>query len=509
MAGEGAVWEDVACRDCVEEIGMKPVSRRSFLKTGAAAVAASSVLGPEVALAQRDAPRKNVLFIGVDDLNTSLGCYGNTVVKTPHLDALAARGVRFDRAYCQYPLCNPSRSSLMTGLAPDTVKVYDLQTRFRKNLPDAVTIAELFRRNGYRASRVGKIFHTDVPGEIGENGLDDPQSWDSTFNPDGIDHTQEEVSITNLTPNRHHLGNAVTFYESPAADKEMTDSRGADEVIRILRAKHEKPFFLAYGLYRPHVSWIVPKAYFDMYPLESIEARPFDPKELTLAPRAAYWTQPPNFGMDELARRKAIRAYYASVSFMDAQVGRVLAELKALGLEDDTVVVFWADHGWNLGEHGQWMKQSLFETAARVPLIFAGPGVRASGQVCERTVEHLDVYPTLAELCGLHGAPKQMQGASLMPLLDRPSSAWEKPAVSQVFRPSDARPRATGYSLRDERYRYTLWRAREGGEELYDYQTDPHELTNLAEHPELQAVKAVMRTKLDAISAARGRESKA
>lgn len=496
---------------------MSVLSRRDFLKAGAAAAALSTVPGADALSsrvtkgAKHRAPR-NVLFIAVDDQNTSLGCYGNRTVRSPHLDALAARGTLFNAAYCQYPLCSPSRTSLMTGLAPDTTKIYDIATHFRTTLPDVVSIPQLFHQNGYYTARVGKVYHTDVPGEIGLDGLDDPGNWDYKYNPRGVDHPDEEPLVTNFTPQltRHSktgkvlLGSTISYYESESPDSAMTDSLGADEVIRLLREKRDKPFFLAYGLYRPHVPWIVPKAYFEKYPLESIQAKPFDPSELKIAPESAYWTHPPNFGMDELQCRKAVRAYYASTSFMDAQVGRVLAELKRLGLEENTIVVFWADHGWNLGEHGQWEKQSLFEPSARVPLIFAGPDI-THGQVCHRTVEHLDVYPTLARLCGLDQVPTNLQGNSLHSLLHSAHAPWDTPAISQVTRPSSQNPDIFGYSIRNEKYRYTSWQGSEVGEELYDYQADPHEMKNLAADPSMQKIRSSMREQLAAITAKRGR----
>ena len=340
------------------------------------------------ALPQRHG-RKNVLFIGNDDQNTTLGCYGYPV-HTPNLDALAARGTRFDRNYCQFPWCGPSRASLMTGMAPDTTKVWDLNTHFRKALPNVVTIGELFRKNGYRSVRVGKIYHQSVPEGIGESGPDDPQTWDTVFNPAGVDRTKEEPEVQFYQPhpptNRKgdvHLGSAIGYHESEAPDEAMTDSLSADEVIRQLQKLGDKPFFLAYGLYRPHVPWIVPKKYFDMYPIETIKARPASEAENRVAPAPAY-TSGPNLGMNEMQQRLAIRAYRASTTFMDAQVGRVLAELKRLKLEDSTIVVYWADHGWSLGEHGNWQKENLFESATRVPLLFAGPGTGAKGKTVTR-----------------------------------------------------------------------------------------------------------------------------
>lgn len=493
---------------------MTDLSRRKFLQAGTAAAVSSALGAPSAAATQgRVHHRPNVLFIAIDDLNVSLGCYGNQVVKTPHLDALAARGTRFNAAYCQFPLCGPSRASLMTGLAPDTTGVLNLATFFRNNLPDVLSLAQLFQRNGYYVARVGKIYHAGNPDDIGTSGQDDPASWEYVFNPDGVDHTEDEPKITNFTPERAHrdksgevrIGSTISFYEAPQPGREMTDSLGADETIRLLRENRNRAFFLAYGLYRPHVPWIVPKAYFDMYPLEEIQARPYSPEELKLAPPAAYWTEPPNFGMNELESRQAIRAYYASTSFADAQIGRVLGELNALGLEENTIVVFWADHGWSLGEHGQWMKQTLFEPAARVPTLFAGPGTGAPGQVCHRTTEHLDIYPTLAELCGLEGTPDNLHGVSLVPLLKNPHADWSRPSISQVARPPGPNPKITGYSLRTERYRYTAWQGTQVGEELYDYQTDPHELKNLAADPALQELKAGLKAQLAVVTARRGR----
>lgn len=506
-----------ALLEMIHGVRMKMISRRRFLQAGAVTAAASAI--PLAGAATTHEParspqqkRRNVLFIAVDDQNTSLGCYGNSTVYSPNLDALAARGTRFDRAYCQYPLCSPSRTSLMTGLAPDTTKIYDLVTHFRTVLPNVITVGELFRKNGYNTARVGKIYHTDVPGEIGADGLDDAGNWDYKFNPRGVDHPDEEPFVTNFTPQltRHTksgkplLGGTISYYESNSPDSAMTDSLGADEMIRLLREYKEKPFFIAYGLYRPHVPWIVPKAYFDKFPIEQIQAPPFDPNSLEQVPKAACWTHPPNFGMNEEQRKEAIRAYYASSSFMDAQVGRVLKELKELGLEENTIVVFWADHGWSLGQHGQWEKQTLFEPSARVPLIFAGPDVKP-GQICQRTVEHLDIYPTLAELCGLSMSPSQLHGKSLRGLLHNAESHWDKPAISQVTRPASQSPDTFGYSIRTERYRYTCWQGVEVGEELYDYQTDPNEMKNLAHDPQMKELCEKLRGELATITAQRGR----
>ena len=481
---------------------MSNTSRRKFLQASAAAAAAAVL--PSSATG-KSLPRKNVLFIGVDDLNTSLRCYGNPVVHTPHLDRLAGRGVQFDAAYCQYPLCSPSRSSLMTGLSPDTTRVYELQTHFRQVVPNAITIGELFRKNGYYSARVGKIFHAGNPGEIGTDGLDDPVTWDWVSDPCGIDHLKEEALVTKLTPQRPSLGNSLNFYSSPAKDDQITDGIGADEVVRLLKQHRQKPFFIAYGLYRPHVPWIVPESYFAQYPLEEIKVFPFDPSELKTAPPIAYWTQPPDFGMSELQKRQAIRAYYAATTYMDAQVGKVLIALETLGLADNTIVVFWSDHGWQMGQHGQWMKQDLFEHSAKVPVIFAGPGVAKHGATCRRTIEHLDIYPTLIDMCGLAGSPTNLHGESLVRLLEDPTAMWSKPAVTQVERTVQGHPSLMGYSVRTERYRYTSWQDGAAGEELYDYQNDPHELKNLASDPTHHRIKFALQVQLNSITRARGK----
>ena len=482
-------------------------SRRAFIQETVTAAVGAAIAAPAMAApaAGRGPAPKNVLFIGVDDLATQIGCYGRPAL-SPHLDRLARRGVLFNKAYCQYPLCSPSRSSLLTGLAPDRTRVFDLQRHFRETLPDVTTLPQLFRANGYRCMRVGKIFHAGDPPEEGTDGLDDPMSWDWTFNPVGVDHTKEEPLLTNLTPDRA-LGNAIAFHRSDAQDKEITDGIGASEVIRLLREPRSEPFFLAYGLYRPHVPWVVPGSYFDQYDPNQLETYPLNETEMTMAPPAAYWSRPlNNLGMTPAQQRQALQGYYAATTFMDAQVGRVLHELEVSGLAQNTLVVFWADHGWQLGQHGQWEKQTLFEAATRVPLIFAGAGVAQHGKVCERTVEHLDLYPTIAELCGLQRIPMNLHGESLVPLLHDVDTEWSKPAISQISRPkTDKTPAVVGYSIRDERYRYTTWNEGKDGEELYDYVADPHETMNRANDVSLKDVQFRLSVALRSTTLARGR----
>jgi uncharacterized sulfatase len=436
------------------------------------------------AAAQQSPQRPNVLLIMADDLNNDLGTYGHPLVKTPNLDRLASRGVRFDRAYNQYPLCNPSRASLMTGLRPDTVRIYELQTQFRANVPDAVSLPQMFRRNGYYAARVGKIYHYGVPGGIGTSGLDDPPSWDHVVNPKGIDKDEEAV-LTNLTPNRG-LGSTLSFYASPSKDEEQTDGKVATETIALLEANRNRPFFIAAGFYRPHCPYIAPKQYFDAYPLDRIPVPPVSSADMSRVPQAALFTKPLNWDIPEDGRRQVIRAYYAAISFMDANVGRLLSALDRLGLTDKTIVIFMSDHGYNLGEHGQWMKQSLFERSARSPLIMAGPGVSAHGKGSPRVVEYLDVYPTLAELAGV-SPPSNLEGRSLVPLVKNPDAPWDHPAFTQVRR-GGAEKFFMGYSVRTERWRYTEWDGGAQGVELYDETKDPAEARNVADDPANKAV---------------------
>jgi len=427
-------------------------------------------------------PRQpNVLFISTDDLNNDLGTYGHALVKSPNVDRLARRGVRFDRAYTQFPLCSPSRSSMMTGLRPDTTKVYNLQKHFREALPDVVTMAQLFQNNGYFAARVGKIYHYGNPGGIGTNGLDDAPSWNVRVNPRGVDKDEEKV-LTNLTPARG-LGASLSFYASPASDEEHTDGIVALETIKLLEQNKDKPFFIAAGFYRPHCPYIAPKKYFDLYPIDRIQAAQEVPGERERLLPAALQTQDWNFGVDEMAQRQSIQAYYASISFMDAQVGKLLDALDRLGLTENTIVIFWSDHGYLLGQHGQWHKQSLFEGSARTPLIFAGPGTIARGKASGRTVEAVDFYPTLADLCGLKDTPTNLAGVSLRPLLRDPNAKWDKPAITQQIRGNSQNGFFMGYSVRNERYRYTEWDQGRKGIELYDYQVDAAELKNFANDP--------------------------
>ena len=371
----------------------------------------------------RTSPR-NVLFIAVDDLSCALGCYGDVMAKTPNIDRLAATGVCFLRGYNQLPLCNPTRASLMTGLRPDTIKVYDLDRHFRDELPNVITLPQAFQQSGYVATRVGKIYHYNVPASIGTDGFDDPPSWNHTINPKGRDKTDEAL-ITNAEPHRK-ISAALSWLEADGTDEEQTDGMITSETIRWLEQNGDKPFFLAAGFFRPHTPYVAPKKYFDMHPLDQIRL-PFAPEgdrdDIPVA-GFAHNCPIPNYDLPRPLLLKATQAYYACVSFIDAQVGRLLDTLDRLHLADNTTIVFWSDHGYHLGEHnGIWQKRTLFEQSARSPLIIRDPRAQGNGQVCRRIVEFVDIFPTVTELAGVTN-PKGLEGRSLVPLLNDPQSPW-------------------------------------------------------------------------------------
>lgn len=443
------------------------------------------------------AGKPNVLFIVADDLNTDLGCYGHDLVQSPNIDRIAARGVRFERAYCQYPVCNPSRSSFMTGLYPDQTGVLSNQGNFREKHPDLVTLPQLFQRHGYHVARVGKIYHYGVPTQIGTPGEDDPASWQETVNPRGIDKDVED-RIHTLVPGS--FGGTLSWLKVESKDEQHTDGVGATEAIRLLEMNHPaktgKPFFLAMGFYRPHTPYVAPPRYFDLYPRAKIRPVMEKPGDRDDIPPAALHDRKHQRELTVEKRKEIIQAYYASVSLMDAQVGRLLDALDRLKLRDNTIVVFFSDHGYHLGAHGLWQKSDLFEGSARVPLIIADPRRKTAGRVATSPAELVDLYPTLADLCGLP-APSHLQGLSLAPVLNGPDRRIREHAltvtVSRGYQTHRELPRPKektimGYTLRTPRHRYTEWNAGEYGAELYDYQTDPDEYTNLALSAEHEAL---------------------
>lgn len=472
-----------------------------------------------------DAPaakKLNVLLLVSDDLAARLGCYGDPMVKSPNIDRLAARGVRFDKAYCQFPLCNPSRASFLTGLRPDTTKVYENATQFRKINPDAQSVGQTFQKAGYHVMRVGKLYHYGVPAQIGTDGLDDPPSWQERFNPKGRDVEEdlpliEAVALPNepaRTKPQNSAGEAgekpskvdiktgwkltdlgarLSWLASEGEDNQHTDGKIADKAIELLEQNKDKPFFLAVGFFRPHTPYVCPKKYFDLYPPSQIKLPTVPEGYRETVPAAAFTFKPVEEAMNDDQRRLAVQAYSASTSFMDAQVGRVMDKLDQLKLADNTVIVFLSDHGYHMYEHQLWQKMTLFENSARVPLIIAAPG-GAKNAVSPRVVESVDLHATLADLCGVP-APKT-DGVSIKPLVMKPDAAWDKPALTQVTRGGGANaknPRVMGYSIRTERYRYTEWDGGAKGAELYDHDSDPQELHNQAKDPKQADVVAKLK----------------
>ncbi len=462
------------------------------------------------------AQRTNVLFLISDDLNNSLGCYGDPRAKTPNLDRLAARGMRFDRAYCSFPLCGPSRNSMLTGLYPNSSGILANAQIFRQTVPAQVSLPQAFRRQGYFAGRIGKLYHYNVPKSIGTDGHDDPASWELELNPAGVDRLEEEPNIFSLTPGS--FGGTLSWYASPKDDAQHTDGKiaaDAEWVLERCAKQKDRPFFLAVGFFRPHTPYVAPKVpYYGWYPeaaMPVVQGVKEDQAGKPAAALASYKKEQDKL-TDDL-RRQAVQAYYASISFMDAQVGRVLGALDRLGLAESTIIVFTSDHGYHLGEHGLWQKQSLFEESARVPLLIVAPGLTPKGSVAKSPVGHIDLYPTLTALCGVK-APENLQGQNFAAMLRDPAVAGRGWAITQVvrgggFRRFGASPavgdngkRFFGYSLRTPRWRYTEWDEGGQGRELYDHDIDPKETTNLATVPAHAATVAELSQQLRAAAKA-------
>lgn len=442
--------------------------------------------------------RFNVLFIAVDDLRPELGCYGTPIIKSTNLDRLAARGLVFNRAYCQQAFCNPSRASLLTGRRPDSIKVYDLETDFRTILPDVVTLPQYFKQQGYHSQGMGKIYH---------NKKDDAASWsvphwdaqteNPIYGPKGRKATADRQAAARAQgkPSRWEDGMKGPFYDDPdIPDNALPDGKTADRAVAVLREIKDQPFFFAVGFHKPHLPFVAPKKYWDLYSEAELPlaTHPFPGRN---APPCAFhdWTaelrgylgMPEKGPMTEAQARKMIHGYYAAVSYADAQVGRLLDALDQLGLRDKTIVLLWGDHGWHLGDHGLWGKQTNFENATRAPLIISVPGQTTAGRKTEALVEFVDLYPTLVDLCGLP-MPPDLEGTSFRPLIENPDQAWKRAAFTQQPFEFPGYGSGMGYTLRSARYRFTEWtvpgrdfRARE----LYDYETDRLEMENLAGQP--------------------------
>jgi len=449
-----------------------------------------AILALSVAFVQ-GGEKTNVLFIAVDDMNTDLNCYGVSEVKTPNIDKLASEGVLFDRAYCQFPVCGQSRASIMMGLRPNTSGFLGKRDNLRKLQPEVVTLSQFFMKQGYFSARVGKIYHYSNPYAIGTNGNDDAASWDERFNPKGIDRTQEDkITRYGTMPNPKALGISMAWWDPVSEDTDHTDGKVASQAIELIEKHKDSPFFIAVGFFNPHCPYVAPKKYFDLYDIKDIKMEGLESakEDLKDVPEMAVTRDSGNWpyffdGVTSEQARQCKLAYYASISFVDAQVGRIMAALKENGLDDNTLVVLWSDHGYFLGEKGLWYKFKNFERSLRSPLIIRGPGIKGN-QVCTRPVELLDLYPTLADMTG-YQVPSVLEGKSLRPLLENADSPWAKPAISQVYHSKEQQ----GYSIRTKRYRYTEWNGGKAGEELYDHQNDPDEIHNLASEPEHKGVK--------------------
>jgi arylsulfatase A-like enzyme len=474
--------------------------------------------------------RPNILFIAVDDLRPEFGAYGADYIKSPNLDRIARSGITFERAYCQQAVCSPTRSSLMTGTRPDTTKVWDLVTHFRTALPNVVTLGQHFKNNGYFVQGMGKIYH---------GSLDDPATWsvpwqtpkaqtyglpeNNRYGRPGADPDDE--AATKARPEAKSGGKKKTakteqpdaaatktlnsrgpaFEASDVPDNTFQDGKVAELAISTLndlKAK-QQPFFLAVGFVKPHLPFVSPKKYWDLYDPAKIELatnkyRPKDAPDYAILPGGElrnYKDIPETSIPDDLARQLK-HGYYAAISYMDAQVGKVLDELERLGLRENTIVILWGDHGWKLGEHDAWCKHSTCENDTHAALLLSVPGMKNAGAHSKSFVEFVDIYPTLSELAGLP-LPSHLEGLSFKPLLDTPNRPWKQAAFSQYPRPnsrSGAGP-LMGYSMRTDRYRFTVWVSRNDHAkidaiELYDHVTDPQENQNLAKRPENAALVA-------------------
>jgi len=476
---------------------MIPMTRRKFVGTLTASAAAAALPASAIGSLFKSKPAKmNVLFLMSDDCRVELGCYASRFkAHTPNIDALAKSGVRFDRNYCQFPLCNPSRASLMTGRRPIKTGVLGNRTDFRKLHPDWTSLPQLFKENGYVSLRSGKIFH---------GGIDDPKAWTEAV---GWDATDEGGAQSHDVGRVRNQGNPTQFPSTNSAaalpqdlsraaysDRIVVldgngeghgDYHTADRTIEYLRQYKDQPFFIGCGFVKPHSPPTAPQKFFDLYDVNKIEL----PADFAALP-----TVPPGFPTAAIRKKNAdlfigrsaspqearevIQAYLASISWMDWNVGRVLAELDTLGLREKTIIVFMADHGYQLGEKGKWSKAgSLFEMGTRVPLIMVVPDGKGNGRVCPRMVESLDVYPTLVELCGLP-APAGLEGQSLAPLLKKPDGPLDRPAFS-VW--SEDGKTLHGVAVRVDRWRYAEFA--DGGVMLIDMDNDPQELKNAADDP--------------------------
>ena len=450
------------------------------------------------------ADKPNVLFIAVDDLKPTLGCYGDKLAKTPNVDRLAARGTLFERAYCMQAVCAPSRNAVLTGLQPQTLRIYDLGTNFRRRAPEVKTLPQWFKEHGYASHGIGKIFH------VGHGNHEDAASWSVPHfqaktvgyaRPENLALSREEALFENKLGNVGKLPKGAAYESAEVSDETYADGLIAKEAIGRLRGfkKSGEPFFLAVGFLRPHLPFCAPKKYWDLH-----DPAVFELSKVTSPPTGAPPYAPTDFGelrnyRDMVEKgpvpvdvaRTLIHGYYAATSYMDAQLGRVLDELDALGLAENTIVVLWGDHGWHLGDHGMWCKHSNYEQATRAPLIIVAPGRKTEKRTAVLT-EFTDIYPTVCDLAGIE-KPAHAQGESLMARMTNPA-AHGRTATFQVYPRGSKYGPLLGQAVRTENWRYVEWQKRDGtvaDRELYDMQKDPDETVNVADKPENAEVVAM------------------
>lgn len=441
-----------------------------------------------------ESKRPNVLFIAVDDMRADLGCYGHPEVLSPNLDRLADTSLRFERAYCQQAVCNPSRASLLTGLRPETLGITDLPTHFRKPFPNIVTLPQLFKNNGYHAENIGKIFHNwrqdDFKG--------DPVSWSVPARMQYARHGDDVAKVSGVVP--PDLLNVPRGEMRDVPDDAYFDGRIANDAVQALQRLKDEPFFLAVGFWKPHLPFNAPKKYWDLYDRNDIQIPPDALPPENVPNLAMHDSREMLRGFSNGVTRQQVKAlrhgYYAAISYVDAQIGKVLDELDRLDLRKNTIIVFWSDHGFHLSEHGLWAKTSNFELDARVPMMISAPGFRDGKQTTQSLVELLDLYPTLVDLCQLPAPAHRLEGVSLKPILQHAEASVKPAAFTQhprpAYPPTGTDPRAMGYSMRTDRWRYTEWRTYDTGQvlarELYDHEQDSGERRNVVserEHREL------------------------
>ncbi|MGQ1786787.1 MULTISPECIES: sulfatase [unclassified Saccharicrinis] len=483
------------------------------------------------------AKQPNILFIPVDDLRPEIGAYGSDFIKTPNMDRLAKQGVTFMRAYCQQSVCNPSRASLMTGLRPDSLRIWDNKTRFRDMVPDVLTIPQYFKQNGYQTVGFGKAFHNNDPDTISWSEI--PENLDDfPFDPDAVYLTEENLEIQQAkiealkAAGKSKIDQCGFWYVKANAteiadveDDAYYDGAQTTRAIEVMErlAKQDKPFFLSVGYYRPHLPFNAPKRYWDLYNRDEI---PLAKNQFVPEGTPAFLVHgdselrksytdcqdlplPIEEPWDADRQREIKHGYYASVSYTDAQIGRLLDALERFGLSENTIVVLFGDHGWKLGEHNGWGKKSNYEIDCRVPMIFSGAGVDAKGKKSYALTELVDIYPTLCDFSGLD-VPEHLQGTSMASLFSNPDQKWEQVALSQYLLGRDRRTtnideEQMGYAMRTDRYRYVEWykwiaQDSTKGEylrtELYDHEMDTQENTNLAEDPKYKEMVSALSEQL-------------